>query len=241
MFKKNKFIIITLLILIVLFFLLFIYIKNWIFSNSNTKNNKNDIVDIKEIKKEELSSFDKINFEDGEIIKDNINDISNDNILEAIEADLKKDKELLLEQKTKREKEIKELISKYIYDINNDKDIIKYIDPISISKIKKNTSLIFNSLNTQEKKEFIKELKEYWFLYDNFNPNNNDDIFNYINFIVKAWIKTNWVISHFEFKKIINNDDFDIVDLSLFYNNDNDNNKDLRLYISKNNKFNISN
>lgn len=237
---NQKIKILLIVILIIISFWSFVFLQNYI-NNEKTNNNESITDENNEASIKNEDTTDENNSIENEETSLNEYDWSNEDVLSSIEKNINKENEEKTIQEKENEEKVKQLISNYISDINKDENILKYINPNSILKIKNNTKIVHESFNSEEKANFINELKEYWFLQDTFDPNNNSDINNYINFIIKAWAKTNWIITNFEFKKIRHTDDFVIVDIVLHYDNSTDITKDLRIYVDNSNKINISN
>ena len=162
-----------------------------------------------------------------------------DDILSWIEDELNKEKEDEEKETILQENAIKNIVSAYFSAINSDKDIIKYLDINAILKIKKNTSIVYNSLNSSEKADFFKELQDYWYNEKSFDPSNWKHINKYINFIVKSWFKKLWNIWEVEYNFFRLEEDFNIANVTLNY--DWNKEKKINIVLTKANKINISN
>lgn len=229
--KQKKYVLIWSIIFltIIIWWIVYNILGNKTIINSGIKTNNQDITNKdKNISNENKDSNTSISKSDER------------NLLEWIEAEINKEKEELdIINKEKQEK-AKEVINKYIADINEDKDIIKYIDINSILKIKKNTNIVFKNLTQVEKVSFIKELKEYWYKDDTFDPNNTEQLYKYINFIVKAWLRKDWVISKIEYN-YFNFDNESYIISNVTFNYVDGKKITLKLYLTNWYKLNISN
>lgn len=194
--------------------------ETWINNNSNIKVDKvlNNIKNKKHI--------------------ENVNNIVNkewwQNRLNDIENEINK-------ENTKKEKAynekintIKNNVSEYFQAINKDLDIIKYIDPESISIIQDHTWKVYKTFNNKEKKDFIDELKWYGYSKNTFDATNSKDINEYINFIIKWGFKQFWNIKEIKFNKFNEiSKDITFVDVNIVYENKKEKNN--RLFINNKN------
>jgi len=115
-----------------------------------------------------------------------------DKKLAQIEAEIQEENKKIEQEKKEKIEKVKNTIRDYFSRVNSDKDIIDLVDEKSIDKIRTNTREIYKLFTDEEKKKFIKELRDYGFLKETFNPDNNDDLYKYINFVIKAWYRNLW-------------------------------------------------
>lgn len=226
---SKKYIIISIITILTLCFSAYFFSNK---KNDSTKSEKN-------ITQEKLDETKK---EENIVKKDSRKDlvVKDSNVLSQIETELNKEKEIKSKELIDAENKIRDVVENYMLDINNDLNIVKYLNFDSVRTIKKNTGIVYNKLTDSEKLDFISELNSYWYPNDSFDPDNSSDINDYINFIIKSWIKQNWKIKEYEHVRFdINtaNEEYS-TDINIKYNNWTE--KDIKLFFDSKYKINIS-